>query len=379
MRKAEKAVMRTVRTATAGFLTIGGLMLQLAAATAAAEVDPPTARQKLRVAALPVAAALEWSGPKPTGVVVDVWEEITGRLGMTTEFVRVDTFVQLLDAIRTGSDLDVDVALGPMAITEARERVVDLTHPIFHSGLRIAVRQRADAGFLGALRSLLSWQLVALFTFVVSIAVASGHLLWWCERRGNPRSFPPDYPRGVGEAVWWIASMIITGGCDDKHVDSLLGRLLAFAWMIGGIVLLAAFTSVLTATMTAERVTGTIHAPRDLAGRTVGCQEAAVAVQAVRQRGGMVQEFSTANDAIDALALGMIDAVVTENQQLMHLVNQRPRGDVRIVGPIFDSFDFGFGLPTGSPLREPLNATILQMREDGVLERILQDWLGKHD
>jgi polar amino acid transport system substrate-binding protein len=49
------------------------------------------------------------------------------------------------------------------------------------------------------------------------------------------------------------------------------------------------------------------------------------------------------------------------------------------VGPIFDSFDFGFGLPTGSPLREPLNAAILQMREDGTLERILEDWLGKHE
>ena len=39
----------------------------------------------------------------------------------------------------------------------------------------------------------------------------------------------------------------------------------------------------------------------------------------------------------------------------------------------------GFGLPTGSPLREPLNAAILQMREDGTLERTLQSWLGNHE
>ncbi len=370
--------MIVVRVLTVTLLLAGCLLAPAAAVAAdAAAADPAVPPEQLEVAVMPLAAAVEWSGPTPRGVVVDIWNELTGRLGKSTRFVRVDTFMHLLESVQDGGT--ADVALGPLAITEARERVIDLTHPIFHSGLRIAVRQRAHTGFLGALESLLSWQLLQLLALVVGLALASGHLLWWCERRVNPRSFPPAYPRGVGEALWWIASTIVTGGCDDKHVDSGLGRGLAFAWMIGGIMLLAAFTSVLTATLTAERVTGTIHHPRDLAGRTVGCQEAAVSVAAVKQRGGLVREFATTPDALDALALGMVEAVVTENQQLMHLVNQRTRGDVRIVGPIFESFDYGFGLPTGSPLREPLNAAILQMREDGVLERILQQWLGTHE
>ena len=372
-----KGVMRAVRLAIAVILTFGGLALGSVAAAAAPEAAPPVTGQKLRVAAMPVATVLEWSGPKPTGVIVDVWDELADRLGATTEFVRVNTFVQLLDSVRTGSD--VDVALGPLAITEARERVVDLTHPIVHSGLRVAVRQRTDTGFLGALGSLVSWQLVQLLAVVAVLAVASGHVLWWFERQANPRSFPPDYPRGVGEALWWIASTIITGGCDDKHVDSAWGRVLAFSWMIGGIVLLAAFTSVLTATLTAERVTGTIHGPRDLAGRAVGCQEGTVTIQSVRQRGGIVREFGNVDDALDALALGMVEAVVGENHQLMALVNRQGRGVLRLVGPVFDSFDYGFGLPTGSPLREPLNAAILQMREDGTLERTLDSWLGNHE
>ena len=354
----------------------------LATGTALAAADQPDrpaplGGQRLRVAALPVAAAVEWKGANPTGAVIDIWDELAGELGATTEFVRVDTFSHLIDTVRSGGD--VDVALGPLAITEARERVVDLTHPIFHSGLRVVVRQRTTTGFLGALESLLSWQLVGLLAAVLGLALVSGHLLWLVERRVNPRSFPADYPRGAWEAVWWIASTIVTGGCDDKHVDSGLGRALAFTWMIGGIVLLAAFTSVLTATMTAERVSGTIHGPRDLAGRAVGCQQDAVAVQSVRQRAGVVQEFATVPEAIDALALGMVEAVVAENQQLMHLVNQRARGDLRLVGPIFDTFDFGFGLPSGSRLREPLNAAILKKREDGSLDRIMQDWLGRHD
>ena len=49
------------------------------------------------------------------------------------------------------------------------------------------------------------------------------------------------------------------------------------------------------------------------------------------------------------------------------------------MGPIFDSFDYGFALTTGSPLRERVNTVILQMREDGVLDRIMTQWLGRHD
>ena len=79
------------------------------------------------------------------------------------------------------------------------------------------------------------------------------------------------------------------------------------------------------------------------------------------------------------LRADVVEAVVGENHQLMALVNRQGRGVLRLVGPVFDSFDYGFGLPTGSPLREPLNAAILQMREDGTLERTLDSWLGNHE
>lgn len=359
---------------------VAALMLCLQAGAA----DPPAVaagkapgeRQAVRVGTMPIAGAIEWTGDRPTGVMIDVWEDIAGRLGITSEFVRLENFAALLESPLNGR---ADIALGPIAITEEREKLLDLTHPVFHSGLRIAVRHRNETGFLAAFTSLVSWDLLRLFGLVVLLAVISGHLLWLCERHRNPHSFPSGYPRGVGEAIWWIASTIITGGCDDKHVDSGVGRILAFSWMIGGIVLVAAFTSALTATMTAERVTGMIHSPRDLAGRTVGCQQMGVTVQSVRQRGGIAQEFPLITDALDALELGLVDAVVAESQSLMFLVTQRNRPDVRLVGVMFDAFDFGMGLPPGSPLREDLNTAILRMREDGTLDRIRSEWLGTHD
>jgi polar amino acid transport system substrate-binding protein len=136
---------------------------------------------------------------------------------------------------------------------------------------------------------------------------------------------------------------------------------------------------VLTATMTAERVAGTIHGPRDLAGRTVGCQRANVSIQSSQEYGAIVQEFPTTREALDALALGMVDAVVDENLSLQFLLNDPNRRGIRIVGRMFDAFDYGLALPSGSPLREELNTAILRMREDGTLDRIKEKWLGRHD
>ena len=363
------------------FLPMGSMGDGFAGSLAAEETGSPpaatpTAPRPLRVAVVPIATAVAWEGEQPSGVVIEIWRDLARRLGVESEFVRMGTFKQLLDTLTSA---EVDVGLGPIAITEEREKLFDLTHPIAHSGLRVAVSQRDESGFLSALRSIFSWQLLELLAAVLLLAIASGHLLWWFEHRGNPESFPPNYPRGVWEAIWWIASTVVVGGCDNKHVASALGRAIAFAWMVGGIVLLAAFTSVLTATLTVEQVTGAIHGPRDLANRTVGCQETAVSIKEVQRRGGIVREYAKLDEALDALGRGEIEAVVGENQQMMVLLNQPHRRQFRLVGPMFESFDYGLGLPNGSPLRERLNTAILRMREDGTMERIREEWLGRHD
>jgi polar amino acid transport system substrate-binding protein len=328
------------------------------------------------VAVAPIAAAAEWQGDRPVGAMVDIWNEIAARLGRRTEFVRLEKFTDELAALAGNS---VDVALGPLAITAERERAVDLTHAVAHSGLQVAVRQSRDTGVLSALRGLPVREVLGLLALVLALALLSGHLLWWFERGHNPKSFPDRYPRGVWEAVWWIASTVVTGGCDDKHVDGVLGRGIAFAWMLGGILLVAAFTGVLTAAMTAEKVTGSIQGVRDLPGRVVGCQEASVCVPALRGRGAIPREYARMDEALDALQAGTIEAVVGEKLQLANLVGRPGRQDMRIVGPVFEVFDYGLGLPTGSPLREEINSAILQMREDGGLERILDRWFGRHD
>ncbi len=214
---------------------------------------------------------------------------------------------------------------------------------------------------------------------VIGTMVLTGHLLWWVERRHNSDSFPAHYPRGVWEAVWWSTSTIITGGCENKEISTVTGRLIAVTWMIGGIVLVAILTSTLTATMTVERVTGTVRGPRDLAGKVVACQEGAVAIDAVRGYGGDVEQYDTIDAMLVALADGTCDAIVSEDHTLMLAIQESGSSAFRLVGGIFDSFDFGLAVPPNSPLGEPLNTAILQMREAGLLDEIKDRWFGEHE
>ncbi|MBM3953496.1 MAG: transporter substrate-binding domain-containing protein [Planctomycetes bacterium] len=349
-------------------------------ALAAGWPDGPRAAEtpasSVTVGATPIATVVDYRGDTLVGPMPEIWEGLARRIGITTTFVRVPSIVSLIDDVGAGR---IDVGLGPVAITEERERTLDFTHPVFHSGMRIVVREQRGTGLLDAARSLASWRLLSVLGAVAALALLSGHLLWWVERGDNPDSFPRDYRRGVGEALWWIVSAVVTGGCDDKHVDGILGRAIALAWMIGGIGLVAAFTSVLTATMTADQVAGIIHGPRDLAGRSVGVQEGAVTIGVVKQRGGFPREYPTLREALAALDAGEIKAVVSANEVVSALVAELGRPRLRVVGPLFDVFDFGIVLPTGSLLREPLNKALLQMREEGEITRIRERWLGKHD
>ena len=350
--------------------TVAAIVLACVAAAGSQAAD---AAETLRVGVAPVGVTLQIKDGKPMGPSVDFWEDMSLRIGATTEYVVRDSLVEGLEAVKKG---EVDLFLGPVAMTREREEIFDFTHSVFHSGLRIAVPKTDDESWLGPLSILLSRQALGVLAGLLALTVLVGHLLWWCERGVNAHSFPRDWRRGAWEGTWWGISSLIASGCDDKRVDTVPGRILATGWMLVGTVVIALFTGTLAATLTAERIGGTIHGPRDMAGRVIGTQATGVAGQAIRARGGMPIEFRTLDEVFAAADAGEVDAVIAENQTLRHAISRPDRANYRLVGPVFESFDFGLVLPAGSPLRERLNAVILSMREDGAIDTIIDRWLG---
>jgi len=340
--------------------------------------EPTTqeATQQLQVGVFPMKGLAEYIGDKPRGYSIDLWNELSKRIRASSELVAISSIENLFDATQRG---DIDVLLGPLAMTEQREKLVDFTHPVVHSGLQIAVLRDRDGRLLTSLYNLISWELITILAGVIGTIVLTGHLLWIFERRHNAESFPAPYPRGAWEAVWWSVSTIITGGCENKVISTVTGRFIATASMIGGIVLVALLTSTLTTTMTVDQVTGTIRSPRDLFGKTVACQEGGVVPDAVEEFGGSPVLYPDLEEMMAAVLNEECDAIVSESHTLMLALHTSEANELRLIPGVFDSFDFALALPQGSTLREPLNNAILQMREAGQLDEIKERWFGEHN
>lgn len=348
------------------------LVVLLVVASAAAGADP--APLKVGVYELPGVLALE--GGRPVGVAIDLWREIADRLGLEATFVVEKDIATLMADTAAGR---IDVMLGPLAVTEARERQIDFTHPLLTSGMRIAVPGREARSWLAPLVSVFSRELFGVALAIPALVIVTAHVLWFVERFRNDRAFPRGYRAGIREAIWWSISTVMTGGCDNKSIETTAGRVVAIVWILGGIAAIATLTGTIAAKLTAEQVTGSIHGPRDLAGRMVGVMENSVSAQAVRSRGGSVLAYPKLQDALAAAQLGEVEAVVHENHIMQALLQEPRNASFRLVGPVFDTYDFAMAVPPGSPLRETLSTVILAAREDGALKRIIERSFGWED
>lgn len=312
----------------------------------------------------------------PTGYSIDLWNEIASAVGVQTEFLVLKSVPETLDAVEKGK---ADAAIAAITINAEREARVDFSHPFYRSGLRIAVSARSGPTWASSFGRFLSADLMAMLLTLVGLTLIASHLLWLIERGVNPECFPSGYFHGVGEALWWSVATIITGGCENKAPVSLFGRLVAVAWMLGSIVLVASFTATLSSQMTAETVAGAISGPDDLPGRLVATVAGTTAVSDARKRNAKVRECPDLNAALTEVAEGRADAVVFDAPVLAHAVNKDWNRNVRLVGPLFEQQNYGIVVSRGSTLRKAINQALLSLSESGKLAELNEKWFGQKE
>ena len=333
-------------------------------------------RKPVRVAVKSIPPFVYTDESPPVGFSVDLWKEIAKADGFRTEFVVLQSVGEILEAVEHGK---VDAGIAAITINAEREARIDFSHPFYRSGLRIAVPARSGPSWFAAAGRFLSADLLAMCLTLAGLTLVSAHLLWFIERGVNPDCFPSAYFAGVGEAVWWSVATIITGGCEKKSPVSMFGRLVAVAWMLGSIVLVASFTATLSSQMTAETVAGAISGPDDLPGRLVATVAKTSAVADLRERNAKVRECKDLAAALTDLAELRVDAVVFDAPVLAHAVNEKLTRKVRLVGPLFEQQDYGIAVQRDSALRKRVNQSLLELAENGVLTQLNEKWFGQKE
>jgi polar amino acid transport system substrate-binding protein len=204
------------------------------------------------------------------------------------------------------------------------------------------------------------------------IAFVMANIVWLVERRHNP-DFQKGYLRGIWDGLWYFFGIVSTGEYQIRPTQGFR-RIITAAWWLLGVILIAQFTAVMTTTLTLDQLSGQIRGPEDLPGKRVATVEGSTAAQYLSDRSLGFVGVQGIEDAYRLLEEGQVDAVVYDAPVLAYYTATSGQGSVRLAGPIFQEEAYGIALPTNSLLREPINAALLRLRQDGTYEEIYRRW-----
>lgn len=327
----------------------------------------------------PLKVGVTGSGPfvsldssPPSGAAVDVWNEVAALNQWTFTLVPFQDIQAGLEAAANGT---VDILIGDLPITHSGLEKVEFSQPFFHSGLQILVPNEKKTLALGFFRELWGLSHLRIFWALVGCGALFTAVVYWFERKHNP-DFPKGRGEGWAEAIYYVATLTLTGKSAYKGFPGILGRLVMIVWILIGIVVVAYVTSTITTAMTIEKLKGEIRGPDDLKGKCVAVVENSAGQACMRSRGISHLSFPTLFDAADSMLAGRADAVVDDVADVETMDFKRPEIPVGVVGPVFERVNYGFALAIGSPLRLPLNRALVSSAENGDLDRIFVGYFG---
>jgi polar amino acid transport system substrate-binding protein len=358
---------------TVSLMILAGLLLSLVAPRVSVAAPPPAQPGKLRVLVKPAEPFSFEKDGQLTGFSVELWKQVAQDAGLDFTLTTAHTMPEMLAALQNGQ---ADAGVGAVSITPEREKVLDFGYGYFESGLQILTTGRDSGSSLSIFAALLRGDVVLVVSLLLAALFVFSNVLWWCERKVNEDVFPKPYIKGVWEAMWWAASTIISGGCENKCAVSVPGRLVAIVWMLGGIGLTSFITATLASAMTVHTLTSQIQSVDDLKGLPVGTIAGSSAETFLKTRGFNPLGYAALPNATEALTKGEVKAIVYDSPMLRYYQATHAESPLQLAGGVFDSQSYGFALPLGSPHRKAINEALLNLQRKGVCEALEEKWFA---
>ena len=304
------------------------------------------------------------------GFSIDLWDALASSMDRQFRIERFDTFAQMLSAVETNA---IDLAIANISITAAREEVMDFSQPIFASGLQIMTPIESSHSALW--NTLVKKELILSVLLAFAALLGVGMLMWWLERR-HQDYFDKPAKQAMFPAFWWALNLVVNGGFEERVPRTMLGRLMGVALVIVSLFFVSVFVAYVTSAMTVQAITSSINSVNDLYGKRVGTVSGSTAAVYMDDRGLDYIEYAGLDQMLAGFESGALDAVVFDAPILSYYVKTRSNARAQMNGPMFLRENYGIAFPTGSPLTEVVNRTLLTLREDGKYLEIYESWFG---
>ncbi len=313
----------------------------------------------------------------PIGFSIDLWNKLAESLGRKTEWIYHDTTP---DIINSAYESKIDLGIAAITVSSEREKLVDFSNSMYETGLQIMVSAENNNSnplniLVVELKKLLSWEVLGWLLIMLLITI---HLRLLVDRMSGDHFFPRGYFKGIYETLWWGITMLVTW---ETPQSKGLARVIDLSWHLIGLIAMSIMTAVVTAALTSQAIVGNIQSEKDLPNKRV----AAVATDAPRQYleaiGANVVPVKSIEEGMKLLREKNVEALVHDGPRLSYLagkINKKEKKSIFYVLPaIFNAQNYGIVFPQKSPLREPINKILLQLRESTGLEDSFHETLRK--
>jgi len=306
-----------------------------------------------------------------TGISVELWRHMANELGLNYEFQEM-ALEEMFEELETGK---IDAAVAAISVTADRHKRFEFCHPHFNTGLGIAVSADQPSSGWKVLGRLMSTRLLSIVGIMIGIVMVCGILFWFFERQSNEQMFGGKRRKGIGVGMWW--STIVLLGHKGVFPVSVSGRILACCAMIASILLFSILTGVITSALTIGQLDVGISRPTDLRGVKTITVEPSTSSDFLREKRIPFQSYATTSEAAEALASGKAGALVYDEALLKYLATTEFYGRIHVLPVKFHTQDYAIALPPGSPLRKPLNQSLLNYRAGEGWNELAYRYLGE--
>lgn len=269
-----------------------------------------------------------------------------------------------------------DAAVGDVTITTNRTRIVDFTQPFMESGLVVVTTVKKIKSSPWAFLKPFTWQMwcvTAIFFLFV------GAVVWILEHRLNSEFRGP--PRQQLITIFWFSFSTMFFAHRENTV-SALGRLVLIFWLFVVLIINSSYTASLTSILTVQQLSSHVQGIDSLVSShdPIGVQDGSFAynylIEELNVAESRLRIMKSQDEYVHALDSGGVSAIVDELPYIqMFLINTKC--EFRIVGQEFTKGGWGFAFHRDSPLAVDMSTAILQLSENGDLQRIHDKWLTR--
>lgn len=350
------------------WLTLGVVM-----ATAQTVVPPDPASRELVVAVhdKPPYAFLE--NGEWRGLGVELWKMIATAQGYRYRFQPMP-FEALVPALKSGA---ADLVIGEMIVDAETERVIDFTQPFLQTSIMVAVdnerwRPNWFHIMLGAWDQTLVHVLIGVFTALFIVAF----LIWLFERHTDTGHFAGRSHHGFGSAIWFTIVTMSGVGYGDKIPMTLPGRIITIIWIFCGLLIMTTFTATVASTVATAQarseITNVANLRHQLNAVLAGSDGEAI----LKEERAHLERFETLELALTALSEKRVDTVVGDSVSLRFLIEQNYPHTLRVLPMRLTLAHVAFAVPQNSPLREPINVTLLEILQTPEWQKLVTHYVG---